>query len=432
MDRLIRRVVLAGVIAALVMGPAGGPLLAAPRARAEQQERSFDPALAESVARGVAATAGLAAYGAPSAAAPGLSTLPALRRPTPVPQEELTPTPEAEATPTPGGTPEPGSPDLVEYSSGGITLQAPAEWEVSEGDFGSLFDMSVPNGEFVATLQDAGGDFPGMILVYFFANMPEMLVGEYMEGAGLTSIEIGRTVQDVPMAGIHFDATIEGVEGSGAFYAISPGETAYMFFAFAPAEEWVAVAPGVAQVAESITFDEELLTLATAGSGGLVFGDNAGILETTIPEGWHVTGTNDETLPLLIADPEYTLALMLGTESEMEPELGAMMDELLNQPGGEVDPAVVDEAFAGLVERMMQDGDFTVDETLNAYFPREGAITLRLGGEGDFSGLITPAMVYFDLRSDGAVMQIIFGDLQDMLAQEEELLKILTATDVLD
>lgn len=430
MYRLIRRVVLAGVIAALVMGPASSPLWAAPRVRTAQQEGTFDPVLAESVARGVAATAGLAAHGAPPAAASGLSTLPELRRPTPVPQEE--PAPEAEATPAPEETPASGSSGLAEYSSGGITLHAPADWEVSEGGFGSLFDMSAPDSEFVATMQDAGGDFPGMILIYFFANMPEMLVGEYLEGAELTSIEIRQTAQHVPMAGIHFDATIEGVEGSGAFYAISPGETAYMFFAFAPAEEWDAVAPGVAQVAESITFDEELLTLATAESGGLVFGDNAGILETTVPEGWHVTGTNDETLPLLIADPGYTLALMLGTESDLGPEVGELVDELLSQPDGEPDPAVVDEVFAGLVEKMSEGGDFTVDETLNAHYAREGAITLRLGGEGDFSGLITPVVLYIDLRSDGGVMQLIFGDPQDVLAQEDELLNILTATVLLD
>lgn len=433
MDKRIRGVVVAGMAAALLMGPAVGPMLAAPDTRASLQEGVFDPVLAESVARGVAATAGLAAHAAPPAVADGVSSLPNLRRPTPVPQEEATPVPDEEATPTPEETPESSATGLEQYSSAGVTLQAPAQWDVSEGSFDTLFDMSAPDSEFVATLQDAGGDFPGMILVIFFANMPELLLGEYLEGAELTSVEIRQTAQQVPMAGIHFNATIEGVEGSGAFYAYSPGEKAYLFFAFAPVEEWEAAAPGVAQVVESITFDEELLTLATAESGGLLFADNTGILETTIPEGWHVTGTNDETLPVLIAAPDYAFVSALGVDTLVGAELGDTANALLNPPGGELDQATVDAAFAGLIEKMSEGGDFTVDETLNAFYARDGAVTLRLVGEGDFGGgLASPVVIYLDLRADGGVMQIIFGDADTVLAYEDELLGIIVSTVVLD
>ncbi len=441
MDKRIRQVVWAWLVGALALGLAVHPVLAASKMRPGLQEEAFDPLLRAVVARGVAATAGAPASAVSTPVTEGPGSIIAGRRPFPVPRPEGTSVPDGESIPAPEAeeaAPRADVPEIdlstqIEYSYGGITLRAPIDWDVLEDSFGSLFEITMPGMAFYAAIQEIDDEFPGLFLVTFLTNLPELFLTEFLEDGALTSMETGLTAQQIPLAAVHFDTTIEGLEGSGALYVISPGETVYLLTAFAPSDEWAALAPGVAMIAESIVFDEELLTLVTAEGGDLAYTHSRGLIETTIPEGWHVTSTNDEELSLFVADPDYTFGVVLGVDAEDGAELGSLADELLGDLDTELAQETLDWVFDELTTVMSGEGDFVVDETLNAYYPREGALTFRMAGEGDLGdGLAMPVVVYFDLRNDGSVMQFVIGDIEAALEMEPDLLAIMASTVVLE
>lgn len=414
MDKLMRGAVVVGLIVALLQGPASMPLQAAPGTRASLQAGAFDPGVLDTVARGVAVTAGVSSQGAPSAVAGDLGSL-ISGRPTPVPEG-------AQNTDVAG---------LEEYSSGGITLTAPADWDVIEGGFSSLFDISVPGSEFSAVLQDGGGDFPGMIMVVFFAGIPELLLGEFLQDGTLTSVEFSQTSQQLPMVAVHFDRMMDEVEGSGVMYVISPGETVYVFIAFASTDEWETLSSQVQQVAESITFDDNLLTLVTAENGELVYSDNENV-QVTIPEGWHVSNTNDESLLVLVTNPDYRFAMAIGTDAGFDEGLGSGLEDLSISPEDEIDAETQAMVFDLIMQAMGDGSDFVVDESLNAVYPHEGGVTFRVVGAGDFSdGANMPVAVYLDLRTDGGLISMLLGDVDSALEVEPQVLEIINSVELL-
>lgn len=421
MDRLIRGVVCVCIAGVLLSAPALHPALAAPQTRPARQEQSFEPLLLDVVARGVAEGAGVIRPGAPSAIGPATRPGSVIAgRPTPVPE------PEDEAATL-------DLSQLVEYSSGGITVQAPAAWDVIEGSAGALFDISFPDTDFYALMQDGGGDMPGLFMVVFFGSIPEALLEGYFEEATITRVELVTSAQQVPMASIHFDATLDGLEGSGAIYGISPGETSYLLFAFAPTDEWQMQLPGLELMLNSLTFDDELLTLATAEGGTLTFADANGLMELVIPEGWHASSTNDPTLPLLAADPGYHFVTAMGPYAGFDSDLAAELEGIFD-PSLELDPETEALVFDLLVEAMSDEGPaFLVDEALNATFPREGAVTFRMVGEGDFGdGLMMQVVIYMDLHSDSGLVTMAFGNTEEVLAQEPLLLEMIASAVLLD
>jgi hypothetical protein len=416
-------------------------------ARAALQEGGLDVEALALVEAGIAATAGYSArsgMGAGSGALAEAASDPASEaeedsaaaEPTPTPEEEPAPAPEpaepeaepdAEATPVAGEEPAAADPsERVQYQSEGISLQAPVDWQVEEG-FGTLFAITVPGTNFVGEMQDSGDEFPGVMGVVLIATLAEEMLVEYMEGAELVSVERGLTSQGLPMAKIDYTAEIEGVEGAGAFYIISPGASAYLLFTFAPTDEWETLAPGVAAVADSISFEDELITLQTATEGELPFGDEQGVLELVVPAGWHVTDTFDPTLPVIVSDPEFNFVGAVGSDATFVEAAGIDTESLFDSifVDGQIEQEALDEAVDGLAEGFEGSG-LVLDEEMTATYPRDGAVTIRVAGAGEFEeGINVPMVVYFDLRQDGASVVVVFGDADAALAQEEALLEII-------
>jgi hypothetical protein len=78
-----------------------------------------------------------------------------------------------------------------------------------------------------------------------------------------------------------------------------------------------------------------------------------------------------------------------------------------------------------LVEGLEESG-LDLDDEITTTYPRDGAVTIRVSGAGEFEeGMNMPMVVYFDLRQDGASVLVVFGDADAAVAQEEALLGII-------
>ncbi|HXF61094.1 MAG TPA: hypothetical protein VNK95_05725 [Caldilineaceae bacterium] len=449
MRRRLNAVVVAWLVGIVLAGTAPTDALAAPTQRMSLQVAEVDPAVVELVQAGVAAAAPFVAgraLPATLAAAPDEPDVQPSIEPAPQPDPagpQAEPTPEAPGEPDTAPLPDLADPaaepetafDSAEYANEELAFQAPADWRVREGEAGAHFEITAPDLEFMAAIENAALDAPGLLGVVLFVTQAEAMVAEYLEGATLTGVEVGLTGQQLPMVKLDLTADMDGVEGQAVVYLFSPGADAYLFLAFAPFAEWEAVAPGVALIADTITFDPSLITVTTAADAELVYSDEQGVLELTVPVGWQVSETGDPTLPVLVTDMTYTFAGALGIDTTFVEEVGAeALNELLNPPNAESDPDAYNNLIDALAAFMSQNGEgLTLAPEMSAAFPYDGAVTVRLAGEGDFGpNVVVPVVIYFDLRGSDAVFMIAFGDAEAVLVQEDTLLEIVRSVVALE
>ena len=350
----------------------------------------------------------------------------------PIPEVEE-PAQEPESTPESSEEPDASAgldlTDRVAYSEQGFSFEAPADWIITFNDsaFGDdlIFELETPDTDLIAAFQGGGVDFPGVVGVVLMRSLADLLLEEYVDGAVLVSNEIIATQQGLPLAKITFAGEFEGEEAAGAFYVLAPGATAYMLLSVAPADQWETVAPGIDLIAESMTFDDDLLTLQQATDGTLDYSTTDGLITLTVPEGWYVAETNDITLPVVAANAEADFAVAFGIDPAFDEELGPELDELLETPAGETTPeleALVDELVAVLG---VPGEDLELDEEQSELFAREGAVIIRLVGNAALdTDVALPIALYFDLRTDGAVAAVVFGDIEAALADETTLLQL--------
>jgi hypothetical protein len=310
--------------------------------------------------------------------------------------------------------------DLAEYSNQGMTIQAPADWLVdldAGGD--TLFQIEIPGTNLLLTIEvDGALEFPSLLGVALFRSQAELLVSEFSAGAQLVESTTLHSTQGLPIAKLAFSEETEGAASAGAFYVVAPNESAYLLLAGGTQEEWDYAAAGVELIAESITFDEELITVTSAGDEPLVYTDGNETLEVEVPAGWYVIDTGDSLFPVVLAEPEVRYIAAVGTEASFGGDLEPLAEFVPAE--GDFDAAQRDELIAAVVDLMNSAGnEMTVDEEQSDVFPREGAVMVRLVGEAEIDqGLTMPVVIYTDLRSAGAAVVALFGDIDSILAEE--------------
>jgi hypothetical protein len=369
--------------------------------------QGMDPAVMGAVAAGVQATAGIATTG-------GASVPQSVR-----PAEIALPTPAPEATPVPSD--EPLAPvDLNEvdaYEQDDISLLIPSAWLVEEGvGREDVLSVSIPGSE-AAVMIMRTSDFPGAMGLVLFAQMSELFVTEYMGDAELTGSEAFYSDAGLPVARVDFDADLDGIPAKGVLYLLTPGIEVYMVIGVAPEDQWEAVAPGIELMATSMTFAPETITLQTAGPGGLDFSDATGVLSVIVPEGWLVTDTDDETIPVVITEPDLKWAAMLGTQESFDADIDIDVDEVLEQLTSG-DPEVAEQDAIDAILEGMGDAGFDLDRERSQITTRDGAFTVRLVGQTEFApDQAIQMLLYMDMRADGGVVLLVMGDVADALSQ---------------
>jgi hypothetical protein len=151
-----------------------------------------------------------------------------------------------------------------------------------------------------------------------------------------------------------------------------------------------------------------------------------GQLELMVPATWQVSETNDDTLPVVVADPNSELVVMITAEP-MEPSENDLDFEALMAA---VDEELGRDALADLVGILldmvdMDIGDLLTDDSMTDVFPSASGVTIRLAGTTDLEEFALPVVLYVDIRPEDYVGLIALGDLDIALNQEEALLEIL-------
>jgi hypothetical protein len=214
-----------------------------------------------------------------------------------------------------------------------------------------------------------------------------------------------------------------GEEIAGSIYAVAPSTTAYLFMSNGALDETMYAQPGLDLIAESIDFDDELITVVTAGEEPLNFADSNETVEVAVPAEWYALETGESQFPIIMSEPEARYVVAVGTEEAFGPDYDPAALQEIFPEGAELDPALYDELIEGIIGMIStSDSQITLDAEGSEVFPREGALMIRLAGEADLEDLTTiPVLLYADMRREEAVMAVVFGDIESVLAQEAEI-----------
>jgi hypothetical protein len=231
------------------------------------------------------------------------------------------------------------------------------------------------------------------------------------------------------MAKLAFAGEAGGEEAAGVFYVLAPNESAYLLVGGGIPEEWEPMAAGVQLIAESITFDEDLISLEAVGDEPLVYVDDGEMVMVEAPAGWFVMSTGDEIFPVILAEPEVRYVAAVGADAAYGEEFDISVFEEFLPTDGELDPELYDELIDTVVEVLSNSGsEMTLDEEQSDVFPRDGAVTVRVVGDAELeAGLSMPVVIYADLRADNIAMVAVFGDTESALAAEDELLALVVS-----
>ena len=317
--------------------------------------------------------------------------------------------------------------EMIPYDHRGLHLLAPAGWEALPGAYDTVFELSIPDTEFVGFVQSLGdGEFPGVLAVVLFRSFPELLVAAIDPHAELLGVEMFMTDQQLPVVKVTLRAEIEGSMAKGAIYLVSPGSEAYALFGFAPPGMWTGVEPGVDRVAESVYFDPELITLTTAENGPLPYIDSSGVLALTAPQDWQLAETFDPDFPLVVVDPDFTITGLLGLAPGGPADEGVDLNALLLGAEGEPNAQVATEMVETIRQEMdVAPDEFVVDAALTRLFPAQTSAVLRFGGQGRFEENIeSPVVIYVKIDAESMVALLFFGDAAEILEQEPAILDL--------
>jgi hypothetical protein len=319
--------------------------------------------------------------------------------------------------------------DLAEYTSQGVTFLAPADWIVdTDMGEGTPFEIEVPGTDLLFAMElDAGLEFPSWLALALFRSQAELLIPEIGEGAQLDELTTLYTQQNLPVVKMAFSGVEDDPLSSGAMYLGAPNENAYIVIAAGSLDNWLYAAPGVDLLIESLTFEEDEITVSLAEEGPLVFTNEDETLEVTIPQGWYVMDTGDPQFPIIAGEPEVRYVAAIGTESVFGEEVDPQILEDFLPEVGELDAESEQELFETILDLVANSGSpITFDEELSALVTREGAITVRLVGDAEFQEeLSMPVVVYVDLRTTGVGVISLFGDIETALGLEEEITAML-------
>jgi hypothetical protein len=344
----------------------------------------------------------------------------------PVPELE---DPELEPQDEPLVLPDLNLTDLAEYSNQGVTFTAPADWIVDTNtNDGVPFEITIPGTDLQATMElDANLDFPSWLGLALFRTQGEILVENLGVGANLDEAATLYTTQNLPVAKMAFSGIRDDIYEAGALYVGAPNETAYLVIIVGTEEEVSYAMPGIDLIVESLTFEENDVTVTLAEDGPLVYSDEDETMEVTVPAGWYVMGTGDTQFPIIIGEPEVLYVVAAGTENVFGDEFDpAILEEFIPEDG-ELDAEMEQALFETVLEMVDNSGTpINLDEELSALTARQGAITVRLVGEANLGNEFSlPVALYVDLRPTDVGVMGVFGELETALELEDELTRIM-------
>lgn len=318
--------------------------------------------------------------------------------------------------------------DLVEYSAQGLTFLVPADWIV-EVDAGEdvPFTIEVPGTDIAVTIEaDASLDFPSWLGVSLFRSQAPLLVGD-SSGSMVGDASTLYTSQSLPVAKLPLTVNEAGSTFVGAMYVMAPNENAYTMVGGGIPEEWAYAEPGIDLIVESLAFDESMITAVLAGDEPLVFVDDQETLSVTAPAGWYVMSSNDETFPVIVAEPEVRYVAAVGTSADFSRGLDQAEIQALLDQGDALDVDQAQALIDTIVELMADSGSpMLLDSEGSDVFTREGALAIRLVGGADIGGgMVLPVIFYIDLRADDLAALAIFGDTESALADEATIFTLL-------
>lgn len=317
--------------------------------------------------------------------------------------------------------------DLVEYSSQGVTFLAPADWIVElDIDEGQPFIVQVPGTDLFLGLEvDTGLDFPSWLALALFRSQTDMLLQEFGEGAMLVESATLYNKQNVPLIKMAFTGEQGSEAIGGTMYVTAPGRDAYLLVAGGTLESWEYAAPGVDLIAESLVFDEDLITTVWAEDGPLPFTTEDETMSLTVPEGWYALDTGDPQFPVMVAESEVRYVIALGSDDAFSSRLDESVWELIPEEGEQLEPELYEEIIGAILDMILDSGTpFNIDEDLSSVVERDGALTVRLIGDADLDGMPMPIIFYIDLRTDGMTVATVFGETERAIAVEDEILEM--------
>jgi hypothetical protein len=356
---------------------------------------------------------------------PGITALPgdgeeSIEAPDPEAEE-----PESEPVTEIEELPELNLTDLAEYSSQGVTIQAPADWIVdTEMSDDIPFIIEVPGTDLFMTMEaDANLDFPSWLGLALFLSQAETLLGEMGSDALLDEIATFYTEQNLPVAKIAFTGTDFGGSMSGGLYLIAPNESAYIMVGGGTPAEWAYAAPGFDLIAQSVRFDDDLINVTFVEGEELAYVDESESVAVTVPPGWYVMSTGDEQFPIMVAEQEVRYVAAVGNEGVLGETFDASLLEQIPALG-EIDEEEADILYESILSSIEDAGSpILIDEELTQFTARENALMVRIGGAAELDDELTiPVVFYIDLRVDGVGAIAVFGDIERALADETALL----------
>lgn len=343
--------------------------------------------------------------------------------PMPEPSGEPESEPEGEAENGDVVIPEVDLTDLVEYTNQGVTIQAPATWSVEPGDGEAIFYINIPDtGNFIALGSTTSEDIPSLVAMAFFRSQTDLVLQDFGNGEAVESTTL-YTSQGLPLTKLAFTGESLGEDQAGVIYITAPNESVYSLIASGPPEEWEKVAEAVQSIANSIVFDEELISLSSIGDEPETFTEGDGKLEVEVPAGWYALDVEGPVFQVVLSEPEVRFAVAVAAGEDFNDALEPSMLAQIVPSDGELTAEEQEALIADIMDILMNSGgDVELEEEAASVLTREGAVTVIAPGTANLqSGVIMPVKFYVDLRPTGGAVVAVFGDLDTAATVEAEI-----------
>ena len=408
----------------------GALLPAAALAAPPAQEGGIDPAVLAAIQAAsvqVAQAAGVGTGGAAHVTSADEPVAEPTPEPTAEPGVDEPVVEEPVASVTSGPVEIPTLDDFEEYTSEGISILAPTQWNVETDSSAGVFVMSDEAAGLEVAMQNFGNDFPGLVIFPIFEASAQALVDSFATDAVISDVSRVELEQDIPMLRIGFSGgNDEGEQKGGVIYIIATGSSAYGLLGGAPTDVWAEFEPLVDEIARSVLLDDDMVDLQIAGSDGLEFADAEAVVP--IPAGWYVSRIESGELSLVIADPEITAVGAMVTAVDVaqdDPQLQAMADAIASGLSDEEAQLVADEFVTAMD---LGADDLQIDATKTAILPGEGDVVgiIRLMGTAPIEdGPMMDMSIYTAIHTDKVVALVFFGTPENVEAQQETIVQML-------
>lgn len=317
-----------------------------------------------------------------------------------------------------------------------LVVQIPEAWEYVDAPEEGLFGVTIP-GEFAFSFFDSfgGTDFPSLLGLVIFQSQADVLVEQFGDGTTLLAVNPLTTVQGLPGAQLVFSGDMGGLDVTGAMYLAASGSDLYAFVIVTTASTWADIEADTTAIVENLTFGSQTLAALTwnpdAPTDVSVLDD---ALSFTVPAGWLMQTTNDPALPVLLADPSVEVAsvLILSQDegfsvAEYQEIRAALIDADASQQL-DVAQEVLSELLGGSDMSSFAE-DFVADPQLLAFYEGDNP-TIRFGGSAAFDDFEMAVLLYLNFHPDSVVVSMNFGELEKLLASEEQFQQILGSVQV--